>query len=392
MTAKPKPRSRYGTGNLLLRGTTWHARWREVRSLPNGSVDYVQHSMSTGSNDKNYAQRFLNRKLQETGGHRHTMVDPRKVSYEDLRQNWLVSREEKGMRSLKRGKDGQVVHPTLPRLDKFFDAYRAAEITIADLRRFRTDGHTDGLSDARLNRYMATLRSMFNQAVKDEILTRTELPGYFPMGEETIPPRVNAFIEVKYYAALRKVLLEPMRSAFTLAYHDSVRVEEMKRLRWDAFDFKRRIIYLSEEVTKTGNARIVPIPSDFDLKPGRPEELACPIGDRREVWNEASVIVGAGWFECKKCQARCAIRECPTHGHRAVRGVRYHGPQLRNTRHTAVRNMSDAGMDRTRIKEISGHKSDSMFERYNIGREKDVDEARRTMDAYHLKQQTEMGL
>jgi hypothetical protein len=65
---------------------------------------------------------------------------------------------------------------------------------------------------------------------------------------------------------------------------------------------------------------------------------------------------------------------------------------LRNTRHTAMRNMSDAGMERTRIKAISGHKSDSMFERYNIGREKDVDEARKTMDAYHLKQQQEMEL
>src|ERR1700691_905063 len=107
MTTKRKSKSRYGTGNLLLRGTTWYARWRQVVSTPDGSTEYVQYSESTGSDDRNFAPRVLNRKLQETGGHRPRAVDPRKLSYEDLRQNWLVSRKVKGIRSLKHGKDGQ---------------------------------------------------------------------------------------------------------------------------------------------------------------------------------------------------------------------------------------------------------------------------------------------
>ena len=69
----------------------------------------------------------------------------------------------------------------------------------------------------------------------------------------------------------------------------------------------------------------------------------------------------------------------------------YHGPSLRNTRHTAVRSMIDSGMDRTRAKAISGHKTDSMLERYNIGREKDVADAGKAMESYHRAQQKRVG-
>ncbi len=388
MTAKPKLRSRYGTGNLLLRGNTWYARWREVREQPDGSRESVLHSESTASDDKDFAQRYLNRKLQETGGRRPTVVDPRKVSYDDLRQNWLVSRKDAGMRTLKYDKAGLIGHDTLPALDRFFGGCRANDISVGDLRQFRVERTKSGASDARINRNMATLRSMFNQGLKDELLTRTEIPPYFPMGKESGITRDEAFIEAEWFVPLSRELKEPLRSAFMLAYHIGVRVHELKRLQWRDFDFKRHLITFPGEITKSGKPRTVPIPSDFDRKPGKPEEIVFDIGERRETeWNQVCVRVGVGWFECNKCEARCTGRDCPTHGRRAVRGVIYHGPQLRNTRHTAVRSMSDAGMERSRIMAISGHKTDSMFERYNIGREKDVEEARKAIDAFHQMEQ-----
>jgi hypothetical protein len=50
----------------------------------------------------------------------------------------------------------------------------------------------------------------------------------------------------------------------------------------------------------------------------------------------------------------------------------YVGPSLRHCRHTAVRNMSDAGLEEKRIMDISGHVTRSMFDRYNIGKVQDV--------------------
>ena len=346
MNTRPKSKARIGSGSIRLRGNKWEVRWREVRRNSDGSSDYIQHSEFTGSDDRDYAQKILNRKLEETGGRRPATVDPDKVSYENLRQNWLAFKVEQKSRTLKYGKDGQVGHDTLSRLDVFFGGNLAGDITLADLRRFRKDTLEDGAGDARINRCMATLRGMFNQGRKDELITQREIPPYFPMVKESVKAREKAFIEPEFYEPLRKVLNEPLRSAFTLAYHNSVRVQEMKRIPWRDIDFKRKQIFLSEEVTKSGEARIVPLPSDFNLKPGNPDDFPLAgIGERREsTWNEACVQVGAGWFECRACGARCTGRDCLDHGRRAVRGVIYHGPQLRNTRHTAVRAMSDAGM------------------------------------------------
>jgi hypothetical protein len=148
------------------------------------------------------------------------------------------------------------------------------------------------------------------------------------------------------------------------------------------------VITFPGELTKTGKPRIVPLPSDFDRAPGKPDELVFRIGERRELtWNAVCVRVGIGWFECNECNARCVGRDCPTHGRRAVKGLIYHGPQLRNTRHTAARSLVEAGLDRTRAKAITGHLTDSMFERYNIGRDKDVEDARQAIESFHQQEQ-----
>src|SRR6266478_7858145 len=156
-------RGRYGSGSLWLRHRIWWVKWREVKRSPDGIVQYIQHAESTHSEDAKYAEKFLRRKLVETGGRRPTLVDPQKVSYEDLRENFLIRCVERKRRSLKRDKAGAITLATLPRLDRFFGTWRAAEISTGDIRRFRIEGNQNGLSDARLNRYVATLRAMFRR-------------------------------------------------------------------------------------------------------------------------------------------------------------------------------------------------------------------------------------
>ena len=65
------------------------------------------------------------------------VVDPEKVSYEDLRENFLGYCVMKNLRSLKRTADGQPTLNTLHRLDRSFGGWRAREIPVADLKRFR---------------------------------------------------------------------------------------------------------------------------------------------------------------------------------------------------------------------------------------------------------------
>jgi hypothetical protein len=127
---------------------------------------------------------------------------------------------------------------------------------------------------------------------------------------------------------------------------------------------------------------MVGLPADFDLKPGAADQLAFPLGDCRERWRTACVKVGAGHYECRECGALCDGRTCPTHGKRPTKRLRYKGITMRHTRHSAARNMSDAGME-DNIMEITGHLTRSMLDRYNIGKESDVAKARDLMEEFH---------
>ncbi len=390
MKEKPKSkRGRYGDGCVYRQQgrSTWWLTWYEPRRAPDGTITRRKCYESSRSEDKKLAQRMLRAKLQALGGRRPTVTDPRKVSYEDLRQNLLDYCVANNIRSLKKDRQGNPTLNTLPRLDRSFGGWRARDITVADLKRFRAEGKQQRLSDARLNRYMATLRKMFRQAIKDELITGEEEPSYFPMTGEKNVARGAIFIKPEWYTPLRKELREPLRSAFTLAYHDGVRVEELQRIRWRDMNVRERIVALPPETTKTGEPRLVPLPGDFDLKPGQPDALVFPLGDHRERWRTACVKVGAGYYECRECGARCLGRKCPTHGKRPTKRLRYRGLLLRHTRHTAARNMSEAGMEERRIMDITGHATRSMFDRYNIGKERDVAEARDRMEEFHRARQ-----
>lgn len=366
-------RARYGTGSLWLRHSIWWVKWREVKHNPDGTVVYVQHAESTKSSDREFAEGILRKKILALGGRRPTVVDPTQVTYEDLRANYLAHLIEQKRRSLKKDKAGKTTLATLPRLDAFFRGWRAREISVADLRRFRAEGtqarHARGLglSDARLNRYIATLRAMFKQAARDELITSAEMPAYFPMATERNEARGAIYMEDAWYQKLRRVLPEPLRSGLIVAYNTGVRVAELQRIRWRDLDLDKRLIRMTGETTKTGRPRFVPLPKEFNRKPAAPDALVFPLGSYRKRWIKACVAVGAGrWIETPEGKKH------------------YEGLLLRHSRHTAVRNMSDAGLPEARIMGVSGHKTRAMFDRYNIGRgERDAIDAAKAIERFH---------
>jgi len=353
----------YREGCIFPRGRILWIKWREVRRHPDGTTNYIQHAESTKSDDMRVAQSRLRAKLMALGHRPALSVDAAKVSYEDMRENFLAYCVENKRRSLRHDREGKPTLATLPRLDKAFAGWLAKDITTKALRRFRSEGHAEGLSDMRLNRYIATIRAMMRQAAKDELITSAEMPAYFPTVGESKKARGAFYITQKWADALMKILEEPLRSAFWLAYKYAVRVNELRQLRWRDIDLKARTVIIRAEVAKTGEPRTVPLPKLFNRKPGAPDDLVFPIGDRREQWQQACVKVGAGRLE-----------ELPNGS------KRYVGPLLRHTRHTAVRNMIDKGLDRQRAKDISGHVTDTMFNRYDIGKSGDVEKARKIIE------------
>jgi hypothetical protein len=169
-----------------------------------------------------------------------------------------------------------------------------------------------------------------------------------------------------------------------------MRVGEMQKLRWRDVDVEKHTVTLPAEITKTGNPRLVPLPSDFKLKPGKPDALVFADVNTREPWQAACLKLGIGKHHCRACGAICDGRVCPTHGERHVKGLGYSGPHLKHTRHTAARNMSETGESEARIMAITGHKTRAMFDRYNIGKEGDVEAMRQAIERAHQARQAKL--
>jgi len=115
-----------------------------------------------------------------------------------------------------------------------------------------------------------------------------------------------------------------------------------------------------------------------------------PIGDFRKAWQTACVKAGLGKFLCRHCKVELsAARQCPHCGKQWTSNEerpKYVGPLFHDFRRTAVRDMVRAGVPESVAMSISGHKTPSMFKRYDITDGRDQREALRAVKAYREKQ------
>jgi integrase len=155
----------------------------------------------------------------------------------------------------------------------------------------------------------------------------------------------------------------------TFAYYTGWRKQEILSLKWNQIDLNARTVRLDPGTTKNGAGRIVvldgelleTIQSQWERRkvaeiPGQSPTLLCPhvfhrggnpIRDFRKAWANARKATGLG------------------------------AKMLHDFRRTAVRNMVRAGVHERIAMSISGHKTRSVFDRYNIVSEEDLKEAAR---------------
>ena len=153
----------------------------------------------------------------------------------------------------------------------------------------------------------------------------------------------------------------------TTAYYTGMRAGEIFGLTWDRVNLKEGFIDLEPEDTKTSEPRRIylsPVLKDIFSQLSRVRHInhnfvftykGNPVKEIKSTFRSA----------CKKA---------------GIRDFRFH-----DLRHTFNTNMRKAGVDRSVIMKITGHKTMSMFERYNTVDKDDAQEAIKRLDEFLTK-------
>ena len=251
--------------------------------------------------------------------------------------------------------------------DWFGTRRRIASITSADTSVYAEYRQKQDAANATINRELAALRRMFRLAVRaGKLATRPEITM---LSENNTR---QGFFEKEQIAAVLRHLSAPLQAVMTFAFYTGWRKTEILTLDWTRVDRQAGIVRLEPGTTKNGEARDFTYRDVADVKAVIDRQWAEHVRLRK-----ADRIVplvfhrdGKPITSFRKALAKaCAAAGCP-------------GRLLHDCRRSAVRNFVRAGVPDVVVQRLTGHRTRSVFDRYNITSEADRAEAARRLQAF----------
>jgi len=344
-------------GCIYRRGKTlWIKYYRNGKS----------YAESTGSDKMEVAKRFLKKREGEIsmGGLPGIYLD--RVTFDELASDLITDYQINKRKSLER------VELAVKHLEKMFSGMKVVNITTASIKTYIEDRMKSGLSNASINRELSALKRMFHLGLRCTPAKMGQVP-YIPMLRESNTRK--GFFEHEDFLALRDALPDYLKPVVTFAYHTGWRRGEILNLTWDKVDLNAGIVRLDPGETKNDDARTLYLNEELKKEMHQlfvKRRLGCPyifnndgrqIRDYRDAWQSA----------CKKLGLQVKDKKTS----RMVSARLFH-----DFRRTAVRNMVRAGVHERVAMAISGHKTRSVFDRYNIINQDDLKEATIKQEQY----------
>ncbi len=340
---------------------------------------------SSHSDKITHAQRLLRKREGEISEGKLPGIHFDKVTFDELANDFLtdytinmrdtIDKAERLVRYLK----------------KTFEGMRATDITTAKIKDHIERRMESNLSNASINRELAALKRMFHLAAECTPPKVSMIP-YIPMLKESNVRK--GFFEHQEYKALKGVLPEDLKTVITFGYHSGWRKMEVLDLMWDKVDLKEGTARLDPGDPKNEEGRTLYMEEELleEMKNLHAKRhLGCPyvfhrngqpIKDFRGAWKTA--CIKAGLCEVLKDEQGKPVVIKDKKGTEDV--VKIPTKIFHDFRRTAIRDMVRPGVSERVAMRISGHKTRSVFDRYNIVSDQDLREAAKKKHAYHEKQ------
>lgn len=246
-------------------------------------------------------------------------------------------------------------------LRPWFSGRRMANISTADVRAYVTHRQADGAANGTINRELSALKRMFTLACQAGKLLAAP---HIPMLQEDNVRR--GFFERDQFEAVRRRLSAEVQPVVTFAYLTGWRINsEVLTLQWHQVDLRAGIVRLEPGTTKNRQGRSFPFGQLPELRALLEAQRAATTMLEREtgvivpwVFHRAGRPIK---FYRRSWIAACRDAGCP-------------GRIPHDFRRTAVRNLVRAGVPERVAMMLTGHKTRSVFERYNVVSEADLGE------------------
>lgn len=362
---------RRAVGETILRGKIWYARYYDARGK--------RHQERAGTLRVD-AERLLRQRLKAKDDGLPVTPQMGKLRFADAARDLLNDYTVNGRRSIDEARR---------RLDKhllpFFGTLKMSTISTDVVRQYIAQRMTDTIrvkkarvvplpdggtrheaeirrpvSPAEINRELTTLKRAFSLAIQaGKLLHKPHIPLLKEADART------GFFEAEQFRSVRSHLPAALQPIVTFAYITGWRItSEVLPLEWRNVDWNAGDIRLDPGTTKNGEGRVFPMTDDLRaLLQGQHAEHErmkqaghlCPYVFFREVADERG---GEKKPQPVKAFAKawrnaCRLAGCP-------------GRIPHDLRRTAVRNMVRAGLPESVSMRLTGHKTRSVFERYNI--------------------------
>jgi integrase len=296
------------------------------------------------------AQKKLAKREGEIADGKMPGIQFEKVSFDQLAEDFLREYKINRKKSLIRA-ERSVNH-----LKESFEGDRVVDITTPRINNHILKRIEEGAKNATINRELSALKRMLNLGAKQTPPLVNRVP-HIPMLKENNVRK--GFFEHDQFLALRDHLPEYLKGFVTFAYKTGWRISEISELTWQQLDREQGIVRIEAGETKNDEARTVYMD----------EELKEIVKQQWEARKKAKKLLAYVFLNLNgtgkiKDFRRAWKNACEKSG---IGEKLFH-----DLRRTAVRNMIRSGIPERVAMMISGHKTRSVFDRYNIVNDADL--------------------